>query len=69
MTSKVIGTVYRLPENSQFASGRGAIYSISQIAPTIITMGGGGISPSLTTMQGGQREPKIVVRKIATNKH
>lgn len=31
--------------------------------------GGGGISPSLTTMQGGQRESKIVVRKIATNKH
>lgn len=30
---------------------------------------GGGISPSLTTMQGGQREPKIVIRKIATNKH
>ena len=29
----------------------------------------GGSSPSLTTMQGGQREPKIVVRKIATNKH
>lgn len=29
----------------------------------------GGISPSLTTMQGGQREPKVVVHKIATNKH
>lgn len=42
MTSKVIGTVYRTPENGKFASGRGAIYSVSRFAPTIITMGGGG---------------------------
>jgi hypothetical protein len=48
MTSKIIGTVYRTPNNSgQFASGRGAIYSISQLAPTIITMGGGGNKPHI----------------------
>lgn len=46
MTSKVIGTVYQTPNNSgQFASGRGAIYSVAYLAPTVITMGGGGNKP------------------------
>lgn len=48
MTSKVIGTVYQTPNNSgQFASGRGAIYSVAYFAPTVITMGGVGISSIL----------------------
>lgn len=50
MASKVIGTVYQTPNNSgQFASGRGAIYSVAYSAPTIITMNGGQICPTLTT--------------------
>lgn len=48
MTSKVIGTVYQTPNNSgQFASGRGAIYSVTHLAPTVITMSGGAISLTL----------------------
>ena len=51
MTSKVIGTVYQTPNNSgQFASGRGAIYSVAHLAPTVITMGG--------------NKPHIIVRRI-----
>lgn len=42
MTSKVIGAVYQTSNNSgQFASGRGAIYSVTHLAPTVITMSGG----------------------------
>lgn len=48
MKSKVIGTVYQLPNNSKnYAGGRGAIYSLREIAPTIITMGGGGNKPHI----------------------
>ena len=42
MNSNVIGTVYQLPDDKKnFASGRGAIYTLGSYAPTIITMGGG----------------------------
>jgi len=41
MNSNVIGTVYQLPDDKKnFASGRGAIYTLGSYAPTIITMGG-----------------------------
>lgn len=52
MASKVIGTVYQTPNNSgQFASGRGAIYSVAYSAPTIITMNGGAISLTLQSRE------------------
>lgn len=55
MTSKVIGTVYQTPDG-KFASGRGAIYSISQFAPTIITMGGGGNKPHVVIRRNNEKE-------------
>lgn len=57
MASKVIGTVYQTPNNSgQFASGRGAIYSVAYFAPTIITMNGGGNKPHVAIKRNKSKE-------------
>lgn len=42
--AKVLGTAYKKPDNYSglaFASGRGAIYDLGGIAPTVVASGGG----------------------------
>lgn len=58
MNSSVIGTVYQLPDDKKnFASGRGAIYTLGSYAPTIITMGGGGNKPHIVTKENRNEQP------------
>lgn len=58
MNSNVIGTVYQLPDDKKnFASGRGAIYTLGSYAPTIITMGGGGSKPHIMIKGNHNEQP------------
>lgn len=58
MNSNVIGTVYQLPDDKKnFASGRGAIYTLGSYAPTIITMGGGGNKPHIVIKENHSEQP------------
>jgi hypothetical protein len=45
--SKILATIYQRYQDNHFASGRGAVYSTSNICCTLLTVSGGGNMPHI----------------------
>ena len=52
-----LGCVYKNPNNRPI-SGRGCVYDIDGIAPTILTMGGGGNKPCIVVRRKDEQNHK-----------